>query len=90
MKFKQYLIEGEITKKDKKKLSQIIMNPKNGTFELEDGLEIKVNKTKSGPELSFSENNDDLIFQLTQLCDSIGYEFDYEEENGRIIFLIKQ
>lgn len=89
MRLKQYLTEGKITRKDRKTLSELLMNPEEGTFQLQDGFTIDAEKIRNGMDLIFQKGNDDLIITLTEICDSLGIDFQYEEERDSIVFHVK-
>lgn len=88
-RLKQWLTEGKITRKDRRTLSELIMDPEEGTFQLQDGFTVDVEKTRNGIDLIFQKGNDELIVTLTDICDSLGYNFQYEEERDSVVFHIK-
>lgn len=89
MRLKQYLDEGKITRKDRKTLSELLMNPEEGTFKLQDGTTVDVEKAKNGVDILFDKGNDELVMSLAEICDSIGINFQYEKERDSVVFHVK-
>lgn len=89
MRFKQYINEGKVTRKDRKSITELLMSPEEGTFQLQDGFTIDVEKTRNGIDLIFQKGNDDLVMTITEICDTLDLNFQYEEERDYVVFHIK-
>ncbi len=88
MKFQQYLIEGKITPKEKKELTQTIVKEKPGDLKI--GKEqVKVEKKNSELLFTYDKKLWELTASLVDICDAMGLTFKETNKTNQTEFQIK-
>lgn len=88
MKFQQYLIEGKITPKEKKELTQAIVKEKPGDLKI--GKEqVKVEKKNSELLFTYDKKLWELTASLVDICDAMGLTFKETNKTNQTEFQIK-